>query len=241
MRDQQVEEIVEERVVQEVNKETINDSIPLQEIRILTQVQSDDDEKAENRKNVKVDAGNIEGKDDVSETSTESNDPDGYMAYEKKVQKCSKYTLPYATASDDEEDEKNCFVKPKRKLEPLYVGDIIKFNEVIDGFRLDRRKIGMVDSIDRRKREIYMNTGTLLWNMSIVERLVGYDNINKKMITQNGSRKFLNDFDLINERPTENKLVLQDYIEQNREILNRNKERMKYKLRSCNLPSDLID
>ena len=143
------------------NKQNINN------IDVLTQFSDDNDEVApENKTNnneIETSIMNVDKIDmkqnidmDTSEALSNSTpinkgDDDSYESYERKVEMNRGYELSYDTMDDynidsDASSDSSIFENKKnRKMEPLYIGDIIKYIEPITG---------IVESVDRKHRVI---------------------------------------------------------------------------------------
>ena len=60
------------------------------------------------------------------------------------------------------------------------------------------------------------------------------------MITQNGLFKGSDNFDLLNYRPKENSLTMEDYKDTCKKIYTTNKKKLEKKLKTTGLPTDMM-
>ena len=71
-------------------------------------------------------------------------------------------------------------------MEPLYIGDVIKYHDISMGLDQFHIRTGLVEAIDRQNRIIRIHNGDVLSTMNIVKRYIVYDEMSNTMIKQNG-------------------------------------------------------
>ena len=115
------------------------------------------------------------------------------ISYEEIVRKCNKSKLPYKVGKmkiiDQQEIEDDSsadssadssIVKKMRQMEPIYIGDIIEYNEPVKVFSRDNLRYGMVESVERENLHIKINTGDVLGPMNQLRRVHCYSLNEKK-------------------------------------------------------------
>ena len=178
--------------------------IKITNIDILTQLSNDESD--------------TESKDD--EFNTKNGYSKGsYRDYEIKVKKAKQCIQRYATHEEGEDNADNSsddsssystLVK-NRQMEPLYIGDVIKYHDISMGLDQFQIKTGLVESIDRQNRIIQIHNGDVLSSINIMKRYIVYDEMSNTMIQQNGIQRYVDDFDLINTRPDVNKFTIASF------------------------------
>ena len=125
-------------------------------------------------------------------------------------------------------------------MEPLYIGDIIKYIEPITGWRTNELITGMVESVDRKRRVISVNNGDVLIGSAKIQREYVYNKDGDTMTKQQGVMRYVENFDLYEYRPEANTLKAENYIEQFKKIKEKGKEKLRSMLKEINIPSDII-
>ena len=125
-------------------------------------------------------------------------------------------------------------------MEPLYIGDIIKYIEPITGWRTNELITGMVESVDRKRRVISVNNGDVLIGSAKIQREYVYNKDGDTMTKQRGVMRYVENFDLYEYRPEANTLKVETYIEQCKKIKEKGKEKLKSMLKEINIPSDIV-
>ena len=125
-------------------------------------------------------------------------------------------------------------------MEPLYIGDIIKYIEPITGWRINELITGMVESVDRKRRVISVNNGDVLIGSAKIQREYVYNKDGDTMTKQRGVMRYVENFDLYEYRPEANTLKVENYIEQCKKIKEKGKEKLRTMLKEINIPSDII-
>ena len=142
------------------------------------------------------------------------------------VKKCD---VPYAMAHDvDSEGEDKEFWK----MEPLHIGDIIRYIPQFDIGNTGNDKEVMIINVDTKERLISTSNMDVLDRMSIVKRIGCYDAVKDRIEPQNGVRGHLTDFKLRDESSKELKRELdiparERLHDQFRRALNKMKDKIK--------------
>ena len=125
-------------------------------------------------------------------------------------------------------------------MEPLYIGDVIKYHDISMGLDQFHIRTGLVEAIDRQNRIIRIHNGDVLSTMNIVKRYIVYDEMSKTMIQQNGIQRYVDDFDLINYRPDVNKFTIATFKDDIANIVKKNTDKLKVALIKDGLPIDTL-
>ena len=198
------------------------------EMDIFTQYSDD-----ENNANIDGDAG--------------SESDESYKLYEKRVIECRKSELPFELgknlkkgdeSSDDSSDDSS-IVHRIRQMEPLYIGDVVEHQHPFNGWD-GNLLIGMVTSIDRKRRSVSVNTIMVLEPIHCLRRIVAYDPIKEEMVEQQGALRSVEKFDLVNIRPENNNIVMEDYLQKCKRLIESKKREVKSSLKTVGLPDDMI-
>ena len=82
----------------------------------------------------------------------------------KKVAICEKHDLPYVTEDMLSSAGSEYSMKHLRKriMKPLFIGDVINYSYRMGGYDPAKLMEGLVVSIDRKSREIRLNTYDVL-------------------------------------------------------------------------------
>ena len=129
-----------------------------------------------------------------------SSDDDSYNKYCKQINKCETYETPYAKNEDidSDGDDKLFMSEIKRKMEPLRVGDIVRYKPYFDiGNKGDVE--GMVVNVDKKKRQIMTSNLDLIDRMGVVQRIGCYNATNNTIEQQDGVCRYLENFKLCEE------------------------------------------
>ena len=147
--------------------------------------------------------------DDVSEE-------DSYVKYCEKINECERYDASYARWEDiDSDGDDKYFVNViKRKMEPLRIGDIIKYQPHFDIGNTGNDEEGMIINIAKRERQIMTSNMDVLDRMGVVKRIGCYDANQNLIEPQDGVRRNLPDFKLCNEASDELKRNLTEKARQ---------------------------
>ena len=134
-------------------------------------------------------ASNNKNKDEKLKPGMESEerrDDDSYGSYCLKFEKYDKYDTLYATAEDLNSDDKDnlFFDMVKRKMEPLYVGDIIIYDPPFGIGNAGKEEEGTVVNVDKIERRITTSSMDVLDRMSIVTRIGCYNPVDEKIKQQ---------------------------------------------------------
>jgi hypothetical protein len=194
------------------------------EMDIFTQYSYD-----ENNANIDGDAG--------------SESDESYKLYEKRAIECRKSELPFELGKNlkkgDESSDDSSIVHRIRQMEPLYIGDVVEHQHPFNGWD-GNLMIGMVTSIDRIRRSISVNTIMVLKPIHYLRRIVAYDPIKEEMVEQQGALRSVENFDLANIRPENNNIVMEDYLQKCKRLIESKKREVKSSLKTVGLPDDMI-
>ena len=126
-------------------------------------------------------------------------------------------------------------------MEPLYIGDVIKYHDISMGLDQFHIRTGLVEAIDRKNRTIRIHNGDVLFGtMNIIKRHIVYDEQSNTMMQQNGIRRYVDDFDLINYRPDVNKFTIASFNDDIAKIIKKNTDKLKVALKKDGIPSDTL-
>ena len=163
-----------------------------------------------------------------------SSDDDSYNKYCEQIKKCDTYETPYAKSDDiDSEGDDRLFMNEiKRKMEPLRVGDIIRYKPFFDIGNTGKDIEGMVVNVDKKERQIMTSNMDLIDRMGVVQRIGCYNATNNVIEPQDGVRRYLDNFKLCEQSSGELKRKLTNEAierlhDQFRESLNNMKEKIK--------------
>ena len=177
--------------------------------------------------NINIDEGNN------IDNSMDSDD-DSYKKYCEKIKECDTYDAPYAKSDDidSDGDDKQFMNVIKRKMEPLSIGDIIKYEPYFDIGNTGKDKEGMVIKVEKRERQIMTSNMDLIDRMGVLERIGCYNASNNVIEPQDGVRRYLKDFKLCDESSEELKRKLTEEArerlhEEYRVSLNNMKQKIK--------------
>ena len=153
-------------------------------------------------------ASNNKNKDEKLKPGMESEerrDDDSYGSYCLKFEKYDKYDTLYATAEDLNSDDKDnlFFDMVKRKMEPLYVGDIIIYDPPFGIGNARKEEEGTVVNVDKIERRITTSSMDVLDRMGVEKRISCYDAIKNVIEPQDGVRRYLTEFKLCDESSEE--------------------------------------
>ena len=98
----------------------------------------------------------------------------------------------------------------------------------------------MVTSIDRKIRSVSVNTIMVLEPMHYLRRIVAYDPIKEEMVEQQGALRSVEKFDLVNIIPENNNIVMEDYLQKCKRLIESKKREVKSSLKTVELPDDMI-
>ena len=117
-------------------------------------------------------------------------------------------------------------------MEPLSIGDIIRYKPYFDIGNTGKDKEGMVINVEKKERQIMTSNMDLIDRMGVVERIGCYNANNNVIEPQDGVRRYLEDFKLCDQSSEELKRKLTDEAmerlhDQFRESLNNMKQKIK--------------
>ena len=173
-----------------------------------------------------------------------SSDDDSYNKYCEQIKKCDRYETPYAKSDDiDSEGDDRLFMNEiKRKMEPLRVGDIIRYKPHFDIGYTGRDIEGMVVNVDKQQRHIMTSNLDHIDRMGVVQRIGCYNSTNNVIERQDGVYKYLDKFKLCEQSSEElQRKLTKEAMERLHDRFMKSLKKMKKKMKRVNpLMADFV-
>ena len=122
---------------------------------------------------------------------------DSCMCYEKS-KKVYGIFLTYETRVILDEESEHDEFSDYKKMEHLYLGDVVKYHDPIKGYDPFNKKVGIVTNIDRKECTVVLSTGDIFPRWQYFTRIIVYHPEINAIKTQNGTERHMDGFDLRN-------------------------------------------
>ena len=91
------------------------------------------------------------------------------------------------------------------------MGDVVNYSDPFGGYNPDKLLEGMVMSIDRKQRLIRLLTGDVLTTLHAFKKVYTYNEQGDRMTQHKGIRKSMEEYDLKNIDPTNNRATATEF------------------------------